>query len=165
MRRLNLKRRVTRRDERKGAALVEFAVIAPIFLTLVLGTVESLRAVHTTTKLSQAIREGGRLASMDWSDVLPDGTTPNEKVENDIKNFLNAAGTSTDEVEVTIKYADGPKKGQDFELGTAENYLELFEIRATIPPESSFLSGWAYGENGLSSGITFRAGHAQFTSS
>ncbi|WP_310820523.1 TadE family protein [Stratiformator vulcanicus] len=150
-------------DRRRGAALVEFALIAPLFLTLVLGSIDAIRAVQTTTQLSQAIREGGRLASMDWSGVLPDGTTPNEKVEADIENFLNASGITTDDMEINIVHAEGAQKGQPFELGIDENYLELFTIEVGIPQGSSFLNGWVLGSDGVQSSMTFRAGRAQGT--
>ena len=57
-----------RRHFRRGAAVVEMAVVAPVLVMLILGTIEvgwMLMARHT---LSLAAREGARAAS------LPDAT-------------------------------------------------------------------------------------------
>jgi Flp pilus assembly protein TadG len=50
----------SRQDER-GAAAVEFALVAPLLLLMVLGIAEFGRAYHVQTTLSQAAREGVRV--------------------------------------------------------------------------------------------------------
>jgi TadE-like protein len=57
-----------RRRGRKGQALVEFALILPIFAMMVFGVIEFGRAFYTVHMLSNAAREGARTAS------LPDKT-------------------------------------------------------------------------------------------
>ncbi|RZU66668.1 TadE-like protein [Microterricola gilva] len=54
-----MKRLRIRRDER-GAAAIEFALILPILLVLVLGIVEFGRAYNVQISLSNAAREGAR---------------------------------------------------------------------------------------------------------
>ena len=49
----------SRHDDR-GAAVVEFALVAPLLLMMVLGIAEFGRAYHVQTTLSQAAREGVR---------------------------------------------------------------------------------------------------------
>jgi Flp pilus assembly protein TadG len=49
----------SRRNER-GAAVVEFALVAPLLLTMVLGIAEFGRAYHVQSAISQAAREGVR---------------------------------------------------------------------------------------------------------
>lgn len=122
-----------RQDNRRGAALMEFAIICPILLMLVLGTIEIGMAMRASTTLTAAIREGGRLASMDFSDRVGVGETANEKVERDIKNFITAAGFNGGAVSVTITHDGGSNDGSTFDLGDASNNLELFSIRATLP--------------------------------
>lgn len=46
----------------RGQSLVEFALTLPIFLLLVLGTVDLGRAVYIHTALSNAVRDGCRVA-------------------------------------------------------------------------------------------------------
>lgn len=53
------------RSKRRGAAAVEFALVAPIFFMLVLGMVEIGRAVMVRQVLTNASREGARRAVLD----------------------------------------------------------------------------------------------------
>lgn len=48
------------RDGERGAAAVEFAIILPILIVLVLGVIEAGRAYNAQIKLTQAVREGAR---------------------------------------------------------------------------------------------------------
>jgi len=50
--------------ERKGAALVEFALVLPVFLLLIFGGLEMGRAVMVKHLLEEAARAGCRVASM-----------------------------------------------------------------------------------------------------
>ena len=59
--------RRSRRTEnvRRGAALVEFALVAPIFLLFVVGSVELGRAIVVQEALTNASREGARVGILD----------------------------------------------------------------------------------------------------
>lgn len=48
-----------RRDER-GAAIIEFALVAPLLLALVWGIIETGRAFYTVNSLASAVRDGAR---------------------------------------------------------------------------------------------------------
>ncbi|MCR9295108.1 MAG: pilus assembly protein [bacterium] len=121
------------RRARQGAAAVEFAVIAPVLLILILGTCELGQAVAGATKIASAIREGGRLASMDFSGKLEVGQTANQKVEQDILNFLRATDVRTDNVILTIEHAEGDSAGTTFDLADKANYMQLFRISISVP--------------------------------
>ena len=95
------------RLKRRGAAAVEFALVAPIFITLIMGSIQTAFHFDTTTKLYSAIRQTGRLASMDSSEKLLSDQTANDKVILDIKNALKAEGLHGDEMTVTITHANG----------------------------------------------------------
>ena len=47
------------RDE-AGAAIIEFALVAPLLLTLVWGIIETGRAFYTLNSLASAVRDGAR---------------------------------------------------------------------------------------------------------
>ncbi len=123
--------RIARNKNRKAAAATEFAVVAPVLVVLILGTCELGQATAGATKIASAIREGGRLASMDFSGKLEPGQTANQKVEQDILNFLAATGVKTQGVVLSIEHAEG--SGGTFDLSTKDNYLELFRITVSVP--------------------------------
>jgi len=50
-----------KKSSRRGAAIVEFAVVAPVFLNLFVGTVELSRAIVVQQLLTNASREGARV--------------------------------------------------------------------------------------------------------
>jgi Flp pilus assembly protein TadG len=58
------------RRKRRGAAAVEFAVVAPIFLLLVFGMIEYGRMVMVQQVLTNASREGARCAVLDGATHL-----------------------------------------------------------------------------------------------
>jgi hypothetical protein len=144
---------------RRGAAAVEFAVLVPLFLMLVLGTWEMGTALTAGTKMSAAVREGGRLASMDYKDSLNEGVTINGKIEQDIKNFLTASGIPGDEVTITITHADGESAGETFDLADPDNYLGLFTITALVNYEdiSTFPLDYMEGQQ-VQAKLVFRMG-------
>jgi hypothetical protein len=54
-----------RRPRRTGQALVEFALVIPIFLLMLFGLIDMGRFVFMSSTLSQAAREGARLAAVE----------------------------------------------------------------------------------------------------
>lgn len=152
----------TNRDRRRaGVAAVEFAVTAPVFVILIVGSISVCKMLTVTSIMAQACREGGRLAAMDWTGSLPAGTTANDKVIKDIKNFIDAAGIDSETVEVTVTHAEGSLEGTEFELGDPANYLELFRITAHKPHSSTdiFCSHLTEGR-GMTASIVLRAGRS-----
>lgn len=118
---------------RRAAAAVEFAIVAPFLTIFIMGTCELGQAIAGATKVASAIREGGRLASMDFSGKLSAGQTANQKVHQDILSFLAASGVKTDNVFVTIEHAEGEASGTTFDLAAEDNYLQLFRISVSVP--------------------------------
>jgi Flp pilus assembly protein TadG len=74
-------------SKRRGAAAVEFAVIAPLLVAIVLGLVEFGRAIMVEQTLVSSARESCRVA------VLA-GTTKQDVIDRATAS-LNAAGIST----------------------------------------------------------------------
>ena len=85
------KTRINRGDE-SGQALVEFALVIPIFLILFLGVVEFARAWNVYEILTDAGREGARTAVVD-----------NGFGESDVVSVIQAAG---DRAGITIDPSD-----------------------------------------------------------
>lgn len=123
---------MTRRSRRGGAASVEFALVAPLFLMLVMGMVEYSIAISAYNNMAAAVREGGRLASMDFSAYVTQNQSANQKVIRDIRSFLNASGLPGDDAVIEITDAE---TGGTFDLNDSGNYMKLFRISATVPYE------------------------------
>ncbi len=56
------------RKKRRGAAAVEFAIVAPVFFLLVFGMIEYGRMVMVQQVITNASREGARVGVLDGSD-------------------------------------------------------------------------------------------------
>jgi len=155
---MRLHRTTPTRHPRSGAAMVEFAVVAPVFLTLVIGLLEAGQALKAANIMASAVREGGRLAAMDWNGFVPEGFTPNEKVILDVRNFLKASGLPGDAATIQITSAEGQDEGDEFVLTDPNNTYRLFKISISIEYSaiSTFPSTFMNGQT-LTSELTFRA--------
>ena len=147
--------------ERRGIAATEFALVAPVFVMLFMGIVEISEAINANDVLSTALREGGRLASMDYSEIS-EGDNINAKVEADIKGFLQAADFPANSTVVTIVHAEGPNEGSTFEISDPDNYLKLCRIEASVPyyNVSQYPVHYLSGQT-LSASFVFRMGRVQ----
>jgi Flp pilus assembly protein TadG len=88
-------------SRRRGAAIVETAVVLPIFFMIVLGIVEFGRAMMVAQLLTNGAREGARLAA------LPDAT--NTSVETAVLDFVESSvGVPRSKVTVTISVTPAP---------------------------------------------------------
>jgi Flp pilus assembly protein TadG len=76
------------RRKRQGAAAVEFAVIAPLFFLMVFGMIEFGRAIMVQQVLTNASREGARIA------VLDSQTPTATQVTTMVTTYLQNAGIS-----------------------------------------------------------------------
>ena len=66
-----MSRRMVRKARRdRGAAAVEFALLLPVLLLLVFGIIDFGRALNAQITLTQAAREGARLAALGQSNVV-----------------------------------------------------------------------------------------------
>ena len=81
------------RKYRRGAAVVEFAIVAPVFFLLVFGIIEYGRLVMVQQVLTNASREGARQAVLDGS------TT--DSVTTAVQNYLSAARIAGSTIAVT----------------------------------------------------------------
>ena len=67
-----LRGRGSRRDDESGASLVEFALVLPVFLMLVLGMMTGGLAYSRKLSVSQAVREGARYgATLPFTPATP----------------------------------------------------------------------------------------------
>lgn len=128
------------RTRRSGQALVEFALIAPILLLLVLGVVEFGRALQVYLVVTDAAREGARNAA-----IANDAITQDSVVLR-INQHLEAARIDTASA---IKSTSGARWDAD--------YVTNGPVRVTIQLPYTFavirgLMGWS----GTDATITMR---------
>jgi hypothetical protein len=160
MQRLRTSQRLAER--RAGVAATEFAIVLPLFLTLILGILEIGRSLETSTTMYSALREAGRLAGQDYSPTLTPGTTINQKVEQDIRNFLTASGLPGEDFDITIEHAEGALAGSTFDLSDPDNELELFKLTADIEYSEISIFPFKFMEGQtLRSSLVFRMGRVQ----
>ena len=90
------------RRNRRAAAAVEFALVAPLFFLFVFGMLEFGRMVMVQQVLTNATREGARLAVLDGSTVATVTTTVN--------SYLAAASITG----ATVTIAPNPLSNAEF---------------------------------------------------
>jgi|GEM_PF-461268 len=125
-----------RHGGRKAAAMMECAVTLPVLMVMVVGMLEIGTALRATMNLQTACRESGRLTAMDWRYIVHTNQTPNQKVEQDLKNFITAAGLKGSLSTVTLTHADGASVGQTFDLADPNNDLQFVRVEVTLPYSS-----------------------------
>jgi Flp pilus assembly protein TadG len=87
--------RTTRRS--RGQALVEFSLVIPLILLLLLGTIDLGRAVYAYTTVAEASRQANRLAIVD-QDVT--------RVRNEAVRYSFTLGVSHSDIDVCYKTPD-----------------------------------------------------------
>lgn len=104
--------------------------MAPILVAIVFGMIELGRAFEMQNLLETAAREGARFACMDRDGFLEPNESANDKLVNDVKNFLASNGISKQDIDVAVKDHENPD--QDFDLDDPANELRLFEVQVAV---------------------------------
>jgi Flp pilus assembly protein TadG len=148
-----------RQVERRGAVAVEFAIMAPILLAVVLGLIELGRTFEMQNLLEVAAREGARFASMDRDGMLAPDESATDKLIEDVKNTLATNGIDQEDITVEVKDFENPE--EDFDLDDPENDLKLFEVRVTVNwSDMSVMPVAAGDDHPMTAKVVFRNGRA-----
>jgi Flp pilus assembly protein TadG len=110
----------SRSTARRGIAVVEFAIILPLLLLLLVGVWEIGRMLEAHQILSNAAREGGRQAST--------GFRSSSEVEKAVREYLTNAGLPTENVKVAIEV-----KGNAKADAASAAQLEELAVTVTMP--------------------------------
>jgi Flp pilus assembly protein TadG len=126
-----------RHRPRRGVAAVEFAFVAPILFTLMLGVWEVGRLIQVQQLVQNATREGARIAAQGqivnitgaFTQVQVNTGSPN--VFSTVQNFMQAAGlTNTTGLNVTFQFIDGDtSKTQPYQGVKGQR----FRVTTTVP--------------------------------
>lgn len=121
------------RLRRSGTAAVEFALVLPLFLSLLLGAWEVGRMIEVQQILNNAARDGARQAAS--------GNWTVSQVQTNIVNYLKAAGLPdySSKIATTVSVKDltnptpaAPALSTDDPLQKA-TYLDQLAVSITIP--------------------------------
>lgn len=90
----------TRHKGERGASLVEFALIMPLLVLLVFGTVEAAWAFANNLDVRHGAREGARLIAVNADPAIA-GATQTDRLVNETCDRMDMAGNTTATVEFT----------------------------------------------------------------
>jgi Flp pilus assembly protein TadG len=117
------------KEKERGALAVEMAILLPLLLLILVGTMEFGRVFNVQNSLTQAAREGARNAAIHYSD----GTM-------DVAGTALAAAPSLDNLVVNVDdNADACAPGSNVEVTTS----------VSLPSLSGFLDAGWFGSPGL----------------
>ena len=106
-------------SQRRGVAAVEFAVVLPLLLLLLVGIWELGRIIHVQLILNNATRDGARLAAQanivassgDYTQIHFNSGTPN--VSDAIRTNLIAAGiTNLNGLVIELEFVESATNGR-----------------------------------------------------
>ena len=137
--------RVERRRRGRGQALVEFALVIPLFLLLLVGLFDLGRAVFAYNTLTNAAREGARMAIVNQYEptIVQRAKEASAMIELDVPNV--------DVHFYQIKTDGTPDTAKPCEL-VAVGCLAVVSFEATYHPFTPLISNILFGN-----GVTFRA--------
>jgi len=99
-----MKRSLILRRNQRGQAMVEFAIIVPILLVVLLGIMQLGVVYNNWVSLTDGARAGARKAAVCRSGCTPDATTA---TINEVKNSAADLNQSNLSVSVTSSWAQG----------------------------------------------------------
>ncbi len=129
------RRSASRGARDRGAAAVEFALLLPILLLLVFGIIDFGRALNAQVTLTQAAREGARLAALNQPNVVS-------------RTQAAATGLSPVTVTVTSSCPTGAGQGVDAVVQTSYSFSFVTPVGAVAG---------LFGGSGFGSPITLSA--------
>lgn len=97
------------RKDRRGTAAVEFAIVAPVFFLLIFGMIEFGRMVMVQQIITNASREGARVAVLDGAVRV--GTEDSPGVIDSVERYLEGAQIDPASATITIDPFDPSSAG------------------------------------------------------
>jgi Flp pilus assembly protein TadG len=112
---------------RRGAVVVEMAVVLPVFMMVVWGIVEFGRAMMVGQLVTNAARFGAREAMLDGS--------TNTAVVAAVQEFLteSVGGIRTSDISVTIRITPGAGNTNPGNQLSAAHVKDICQVSVTIP--------------------------------
>ena len=144
------RRSALRLGDERGAALIEFALVLPLLLLLVLGMLDLGRALNYWIDETQLASEGARLAAVAGAP----GTCPNGTAAANLAAYvqcnadtdeLRSGGTQSvpNPARVCISFPNGTTRGQPVRVSVTTTFNWLPLIGSALGSPSSSLVGHA----------------------
>lgn len=111
---------------RRGASVVEMAIVLPVFMMVVMGIIEFGRGMMVGQLVTNAARYGARLAAVDGSS--------NASVQQDIEDFLvEAVGIAPADATITITVTAAPGNPDPLNDLTKAQPKDLVKVSVKVP--------------------------------
>ena len=101
----------------RGASAVEFAIVAPVFFMVVLGIIEFGRMAMVQQVITNAAREGARIAVLDGATAA--------KVQNRVEDYLRSGTIKVGSVTVTPDPPDTAGYGEPVSVAVIVSFDEV----------------------------------------
>lgn len=124
---------ITRLRNQRGAALLETAVTLPLILLVSVGIFEFGRAYQVQQILTNAAREGARIA------VLPEYT--DAQVTTVVRSYLSSGGIAAVNPTITRNVAVGPATASRVTINYPFNFMVLNPVARLVRPASRLGDG------------------------
>jgi Flp pilus assembly protein TadG len=123
------------RKDRRGIALVEFALVAPVFFLMVLGIIEFGRAMMVQSLLTGASQQGARAGALT--------NAQSSDVTTSVNNYLSSAGVTGATTAVTPSPPSSASPGQDVTVTVSIPYSQISWLPAPSYLRTATLSAKA----------------------
>jgi Flp pilus assembly protein TadG len=121
-----------RRITRRGQALVEFSLVAPLFFFLLFAIIDFGRYVYYVQIINNAAREGARYAIVHGSNGLPPTGPPDEPsgaaVKAVVRNYLVGVITDPSVLDIQPTWPDGQNVRED-----TVSVLVIYQFHSMLP--------------------------------
>jgi Flp pilus assembly protein TadG len=116
-------------------AIVEFAVVLPLMLILVVGLFEVGQLVRVRMVLDSAVREGCRQASIGQRRAMtPDPVNPINSIRDVVEGYLARSGINTEGLEVRVLgEGGGPIEPSTLNASINQPVADQFVVEVSLP--------------------------------
>jgi Flp pilus assembly protein TadG len=133
--------RTRRGDRESGVALVEFALVLPLLLLIILGIFDFGRAINYWQDAQQMANEGARWAVVARLPNSGGGTLQNQiRQQADTAEFLNGSSSVTGKAKVCISFPNGTSNVGDPVTVTVSGTYQWIPFLALGATQTTFSS-------------------------
>lgn len=129
--------------DRQGMAIVEMALVLPLFMLLVLGIVEFGRAMMVSNLITDAAREGARLAAS--------ADSTNSEVISLVQDSISeTVGIDPGNISISLTVEPGPHNADPNDNLSYANKRDICRVEVSVPfNKVSFIPGNYLGSKSL----------------